>query len=118
MQRDMTKSVAKRGMAAKANEIKLSYANVHKLTVHDVQVCMMEEEGYAVYQIIYPFIDILDLLVKMFILILQSSIIYRPGILIVFANCGRSFTRRATRFYNNHISAFYVRKKRLRTACG
>ena len=42
MQRDMTKSVAKRGMASKANEIKLSYANVHKLTVHDIQVCMME----------------------------------------------------------------------------
>ena len=34
----MKTSVAKRGMGAKANEIKYSYANVNKLTMHDVQV--------------------------------------------------------------------------------
>ena len=120
MQRDMTKSVAKRGMAAKANEIKLSYANVHKLTIHDIQVCMMEAAAnfcYAsVFQNIYT--NTSNLRIKMFGLVVQSLLIYRPAILTVFANYGRSFTRKVTRFYNNHISAFYVRKKRLRTACG
>lgn len=34
----MTKSVAKKGMSGKANEIKGVYANIHKQTTHDVQV--------------------------------------------------------------------------------
>ena len=41
LSRDMTKSVAKKGMSAKANEIKMAYANTHKLTVHDIQVCIL-----------------------------------------------------------------------------
>ena len=34
----MTKSVAKKGMSGKANEIKGVYASIHKQTTHDVQV--------------------------------------------------------------------------------
>ena len=34
----MTKSVAKKGMSAKANEIKGVYATIHKQTIQDVQV--------------------------------------------------------------------------------
>lgn len=38
LQRDIKNSVAKRGMANKANEIKFAYANTTKLTMHDMQV--------------------------------------------------------------------------------
>ena len=38
LQRDIKTSVAKRGMADKANEIKFAYANTSKLTMHDMQV--------------------------------------------------------------------------------
>ena len=38
LQREIKTSVAKRGMGSKANEIKMAYANVNKLTMHDTQV--------------------------------------------------------------------------------
>ena len=50
LQRDIKTSVAKRGMGDKANEIKFAYANVSKLTMHDMQVT----KSQFLYQTEFP----------------------------------------------------------------